>query len=134
MRIEPLDDADQLSVTTFDDAGGAHRTAARFAGTGGRFVFVVDATAPEVERVRSNPRVEIAPGDRSGGVLPGAAILAGTARLLDGEAAESALDQIRRKSGLSGRAAAMSGALWHRARGTESAPRAVVEVVLTEAV
>ncbi len=134
MRIEPLDDADQLSVTTFDDGGGAHRTPASFAGTGGRFVFVVEADAPEVARLRANARVEIAAGDRSGGVLPGAAILAGTARLLDGDAAESALGQIRRKEGLSGRAAALGGALWHRARGTDPAPRAVVEVVLTEAV
>lgn len=134
MRIEPLDDADQLSVTTFDDHGEPHRTPARFAGTGGRFVFVVDQDAPEVARVTSNPRVEIAAGDRSGDVLPGAAILAGTARVLDGAAAGSAFDQIRRKEGLSGRAAAMGGALWHRARGTEAAPRAVVEVVLTEAV
>ncbi|MEO1060816.1 MAG: pyridoxamine 5'-phosphate oxidase family protein [Actinomycetota bacterium] len=134
MRIEPLDDAPQLSLTTFEDDGTARRSPARFAGSGGRFVVLLDTEAPEVARIRTNPRVEIAAGDRSGDVLPGAAILAGTARVLDGIAEQAALDQIRRKDGLSGRAAALGGALWHRARGTEASPRVVVEVVLTEAV
>lgn len=134
MRIEPLDDAPQLSITTFEDDGTARRAPARFAGSGGRFVLLLDAEAPELARIRSNPRVELAAGDRSGDVLPGAAILAGTARLLGGDAEQAAIDQIRRKEGLAGRATSLGGALWRRARGTEADPQVVVEVVLTEAV
>ncbi|MEM8904112.1 MAG: hypothetical protein AAGA17_15070 [Actinomycetota bacterium] len=134
MRIEPLDDADQLSLTSFDVGGDAHRTAVRFAGTGGRFVLSVDEDADEVDRLRTNPHVEIASGDRSGAAIPGAAILAGTARELSGEAATSALDRIRKKAGLSGKAIDAASSLWHRARNSEAAPQVVFEVVLTEAV
>jgi hypothetical protein len=135
MRIEPLDDADRLSLATFTSGGERRLTGARFAGGDGRFVVELDADADALRDLANDSRVEIAAGDGNGEVMPGAAVLAGAARILEDEhRVDEEHARIRKKYGLARRAVEAGAGLWHKARGNDPDPPVLVEVVLTEAV
>jgi PPOX class probable F420-dependent enzyme len=69
--------------------------------------FVLDADTlvfrtkqgPKTRRIAADPRVELWPCDYRGGYRPGVASVHGTARILDGEAAEAANTALHRRYG-----------------------------------
>ncbi|MCB0997574.1 MAG: PPOX class F420-dependent oxidoreductase [Acidimicrobiales bacterium] len=134
MRVHPLDDADHLSVTTFERDGAPVSVPVQFAGSAGRYVAVLDADSDVARRLEHNPRTEIATCDRRGRLLPGAAVLAGTARVLTGDAAEAAAHDLRRKYRVASLARDAGASIRHKVRGGEPAPTVTIEVTLTEAI
>ena len=134
MRIEPLDDAEYLLLTTTRRDGTPVPTPVWFQGSNGRYVIVTGSTSGKVKRIRNNPRVEVAVCDSRGNVLPGAAILAATARVLDGADAETAAGRVKKKYGIKWKAFMAGQGAWRKVRKTEADPEAVVEVTLTEAI
>lgn len=134
MRIEPLDDAEYLLLTTTKRDGTPVPTPVWFQGSNGRYVVVTGATSGKVKRIRNNPRVEVAVCDSRGNVLPGAAILAATARVLEGTDADAAADRVKKKYGIKWKAFMAGQGAWRKVRKTEPEPEAVVEVTLTEAI
>lgn len=134
MRIEPLDEAEYLLFTTFKRDGTAVPTAVWFQGTNGRYVFVTGADSGKVKRVRNNPRVEVAVCDRAGKIMPGAAVLAATARRLTGAEADEAAARVRKKYGMKWKAFQAGSGAWRKVRKTEAPDEAVLEVTLTEAI
>ncbi len=134
MRIEPLDDAEYLLLTTTKRDGTAVPTPVWFQGSGGRFVVVTGAESGKVKRIRNNPRVEVAVCNSRGTILPGAAVLAATARVLEGAAADEAADQVKKKYGLKWKAFMAGQSAWRKVRKTEAEDEAVLEVTLTEAI
>lgn len=134
MRVHPLDRADYLSVTTFRRDGTPVPTPVWFSGTAGRYVLVTAADSAKVKRLALNPRVEVATCDRKGELVPGAAVLAGTARVIEGAAAAAAEREVRRKYRLHWAALEAGAGLWRRLRGTDAPPTVVVEITLTEAI
>ena len=134
MRIEPLDDAEYLLVTTYRRDGTQVPTPVWFAGTNGRFVFVTAEASGKVRRIRNSSRVEVAVCDRKGVVLPGSARLAATARVLDDLDIEPAVSALRKKYGMKLKAFETGQQLWAKARKTEPDPQIAVEVVLNEAI
>lgn len=134
MRIEPLDDAEYLLVTTYRRDGTAVPTPVWFAGTNGRYLVVTGADSGKVKRIRANSRVEVAVCTSRGRVVPGAAVLAATARVLDGASAEAGASLVRKKYRLKWKAFEAGSGLWRRVRGTETPDEAVLEITLTEAI
>lgn len=134
MRIEPLDDAEYLLLTTTKRDGTPVPTPVWFQGSNGRYVVVTGATSGKVKRIRNNPRVEVAVCDSRGNILPGAAILAATARVLEGTDADTAADRVKKKYGIKWKAFMAGQGAWRKIRKTEPGPEAVVEVTLTEAI
>ncbi|MFN3220145.1 MAG: PPOX class F420-dependent oxidoreductase [Acidimicrobiales bacterium] len=134
MRIEPLDDAEYLLLTTTKRDGTPVPTPVWFQGANGRYVVVTGATSGKVKRIRNNPRVEVAVCDSRGNILPGAAILAATARVLEGADADAAADRVKKKYGIKWKAFMAGQGAWRKIRKTEPEPEAVVEVTLTEAI
>ena len=134
MRIEPLDDGEYLLLTTTRRDGTPVPTPVWFHGTNGRYVVVTGATSGKVKRIRNNPRVEVAVCDSRGNVIPGAAILAATARVLEGTDADRAADRVKKKYGLKWKAFTAGQGAWRKIRKTEPDEQAVVEVTLTEAI
>ena len=134
MRIEPLDDAEYLLLTTTKRDGTPVPTPVWFQGSNGRYVVVTGATSGKVKRVRNNPRVEVAVCNSRGVVMPGAAVLAAMARVLEGADAEAAADRVKKKYGLKWKAFMVGQGAWRKVRKAEAEPEAVVEVTLTEAI
>ena len=133
MRIEPLDDAEHLLLTTFEADGTPTGEAVRFAGTAGRFVLIVAADDEIVGRVSANGRAEVAASTPRGRVVPGAAILAASARILDDQ-----IDEIekllRKKYGLRWLSARAGQGLYRRARSLDDPDVVALEVTLNEAI
>jgi hypothetical protein len=134
MRIEPLDDAEYLLLTTTKRDGTPVPTPVWFQGSNGRYVVVTGATSGKVKRIRNNPRVEVAVCTSKGAIIPGAAILAATARMLEGADADTAADRVKKKYGIKWKAFMAGQGAWRKIRKTEAEPEAVVEVTLTEAI
>lgn len=134
MRIEPLDDAEYLLLTTTRRDGTPVGTPVWFQGSHGRYVIVTGATSGKVKRIRNNPRCQVAVCNSRGAVLPGAAILAATARILDGADADAGAARVKKKYGLKWKAFMAGQEAWRKIRKNEPEPEAVVEVTLTEAI
>ncbi|MEM9608595.1 MAG: hypothetical protein AAGA99_14320 [Actinomycetota bacterium] len=134
MRVEPLDEADHLSLTTRPLEGELRRTGARFAGSDGRFVVLLDADARALDDLTDDPHLHVAAGTSKGEILPGSAVLAAIARPIDEDRLDDAMGRIRKKYGLSMRAAEAGAGLWNRARGNERDAPVLIEVVLTEVI
>jgi len=134
MRIEPLDDGEYLLLTTTKRDGTAVPTPVWFHGANGRYVVVTGADSGKVKRIAHNPRVEVAMCSSRGKILPGVAVLAATARMLDGHAADAAAAQVRKKYGIKWKAFMAGQGLWRKVRKTEAPDEAVIEVTLSEAI
>ena len=134
MRIEPLDDAEYLLLTTTKRDGTPVPTPVWFQGSNGRYVVVTGATSGKVKRIRNNPRVEVAVCNSRGKVIPGAAILAATARLLEGADAETAAERVKKKYGIKWKAISAGQDAMRRIRKSDPEAEAVIEVTLTEAI
>ncbi|MDH3753141.1 MAG: PPOX class F420-dependent oxidoreductase [Acidimicrobiia bacterium] len=134
MRIEPLDNAEYLLVTTYKRDGTGVGTPVWFAGGNGRYVVVTEAQSGKVKRIKNIPRVEIAVCDRKGRVNPGAAALAATARMLDGNEADANAAVVQKKYGLKWKAFERTSGLWRKVRKSDEPEQAVIEITLTEAI
>ncbi len=133
MRIEPLDDGEYLLLTTYRPGGEAVPVPVRLAGTAGRFVCLVDDGDELLERAEANSRAEIAACTSRGKILPGAAVLAASVRVLEDEV-EASEKLVRRKYGLWRRSAQAGQGIYRRARSLEEPTVRVVEITLNEAI
>ena len=133
MRIEPLDDGEFLLLTTYRSGGQAVPVPVRFAGTAGRFVCLVDEDDELVDRAETNSRAEIAASSGRGKIIPGAAVLAASVRVLEGEV-EATKKLLRRKYGLWQRSTQAGKGLYRKARSLDEPAVRVVEITLNEAI
>jgi PPOX class probable F420-dependent enzyme len=133
VRIEPLDEADNLAITSFEKDGTSHVDAVWFAGQGGRFVFRTPRDDSLAERLRATERVEVAVCDAKGRIQPGAVTLAAVAAERPDDVV-AAGDRIARKYGLRWRRNELGTELWRKVASRDEPGMTIFEITVTEAI
>jgi PPOX class probable F420-dependent enzyme len=133
MRIEPLDKADYLAITSYDLGGSSHVDAVWFAGQGGRYVFRTPSDADLAERLRATDRIEVSVSDHKGRVQPGSVTLAAIAAERP-DALDPAAQRIASKYGLRWRRNELGSEVWRKVRSNDEADMTIFEITLTEAI
>ena len=107
-----------VSFTTFRRDGTPVATPVWLAPLGrGEYGFTTDPTSWKVKRLRLDPRVEIRPSTMRGAVAPDAAVVTGTARLVDGGSEYRAIvAALKQKYGVPVTLIELGGALKQRVR------------------
>jgi len=92
-----LDKHNYINLATFRKSGEKMVTPVWFAQDGERLVMTTTSNAGKAKRIRNNPCVEVAPSDQRGKPLGDA--IAAQARILDGTAARTAEELLKKRYG-----------------------------------